>query len=947
MRYFVCRLAALIVVGLSTVALGDGTPPPIEAWLGHPILDRDVPRREVRRFAKARIARMPRFDSLAAWRHYAEALRQDVLDHVVYRGEAARWRVDKTRVEWLDTIPSGEGYHIRKLRFEALPKLWIPALLYEPDAMEGPVPVVLNVNGHDPVGKAAPYKQIRCINQAKRGMLALNVEWFGMGQLRTDNFSHYRANQLGLCGTSAVSPFYLAMRRALDVLLDQPHADPRRVAVAGLSGGGWQTIFISALDPRVTLCNPVAGYSSMLTRCEFDSDLGDTEQTPTDLGALADYTHLTAMLAPRPAMLTFNAIDSCCFRADHALGPLLDAALPAYELYGRRLNLRWHVNYHPGNHNFELDNRQAFYAMLSDHFSPPGGKFQAAEIPSDAEIKSADELNVPLPDWNADFHRVAMLLSDRLPRRSTRPSGQDETERRRWVEEQRRALSSVVRFAPASTVTAIEKGRPSHGDLQATFWQLKIGDDWTVPAVELAPKSAQGTAIVLSDEGRAQATELLSRLLSEGHRVLAVDLSFFGEANARHRPGLLALLISSVGERPLGVEASQLSAVARWVKESHAGEAVSIATVGRRAGTVALVAAALDTNIQSVDWYHPLGSLRQVIEENLTLEDGPELFCFGLLGRFDIKDIAGLIAPRSLSLHDASQRAISELSAVVPVTVVSPQPPAAATSVKEASRGKSVRIAGLVLKWILADKEANFRRIVPLIRKAAAGGAKIVSTTECFLDGYAIKDKSIPLETYRQLGEPVPGGKYVRRLAALADELDIYLIAGMTEAAAEQRYNTALLIGPDGRLMGKYHKQKLGHELVRNTPGNESPVFQTPYGRMGLIICADRTRPSIVRRFCEKGADFLICPSGGMFGAKTNDPMVQARARENHKPIIFVHPAEFLVVGPDGSMVARSIIGDRLLIRPEEEGRPADESRVFFFDLPLSKAKTSPGVSPR
>src|SRR5262249_53222448 len=149
-----------------------------------------------------------------------------------------------------------------------------------PDQLFGHVPVVLNVNGHDAAGKAADYKQIRCINQARRGMIALSPEWLGMGQLRGSGYEHTRMNQLDLCGTSGVSPFYLSLKRALDVLLSHKHADPQRVAVAGLSGGGWQTIFISALDPRVKLSNPVAGYSSFRTRARFLEDLGDSEQTP-------------------------------------------------------------------------------------------------------------------------------------------------------------------------------------------------------------------------------------------------------------------------------------------------------------------------------------------------------------------------------------------------------------------------------------------------------------------------------------------------------------------------------------------------------------------------------------------------------------------------------------------------------------------------------------------
>ncbi len=249
-------------------------------------------------------------------------------------------------------------------------------------------------------------------------------------------------------------------------------------------------------------------------------------------------------------------------------------------------------------------------------------------------------------------------------------------------------------------------------------------------------------------------------------------------------------------------------------------------------------------------------------------------------------------------------------------------------------RSKGVRIAGIVLKWIRTDKEANFRRAEPMIRQAAAGGAQIVCTTECFLDGYAIQDKSIPLDVYRRLGEPIPEGAYYRRLAALARELKILLVAGMLEADGEARYNTAVLISPEGSLLGKYRKQYLEHELVRNRPGSSSPVFETPYGRVGVLICADRRLRSIARRMQQGKADFLLCPSGGMFGPKSNDWILQARSRETGLPIVFVHPAEFLVTGPGGSILRQAVLGDVLLISPAEAGTAKDEKRVFYFDLP-------------
>ena len=130
-----------------------------------------------------------------------------------------QWRDAPLRIDWQESIPGGPGYRMKKLRYEALPGLWIPAILYEPQSEQpGAVPAVLNVNGHDPKGKAAVYKQIRSINQAKRGMLALNVEWLYMGQLRQDGLMHWRMNQIDLCGTSGLAVFYLATSAATALL---------------------------------------------------------------------------------------------------------------------------------------------------------------------------------------------------------------------------------------------------------------------------------------------------------------------------------------------------------------------------------------------------------------------------------------------------------------------------------------------------------------------------------------------------------------------------------------------------------------------------------------------------------------------------------------------------------------------------------------------------------
>lgn len=641
MNYRLCEVLLVLVVSGSVAAEETSG---VKGALAHRIIDPQLPLEEVQAYTESRVLPFPDVRSLEEWERFAEQARQNALDRVVFRGEAARWRDAPAKVEWMETIAGGPGYRIRKLRYEALPRVWVPAVLYEPEHLTGKAPVVLNVSGHGRVaGKSANSKQIRCINLAKRGMLALNPEWFGMGQLNTPGFNHSAINQIDLCGASGVAVHFLAMKRGIDVLLSHEHADSNRVAVAGLSGGGWQSIFIGALDPRVTLANPVAGYSGFRTRARHLSDLGDSEQTPVDLAVTADYAHLTAMRAPRPTLLTFNAKDECCFRADHALQPLLDAAVPVFRLYGKTANLRWHVNENPGTHNFELDNRQQFYRMLGDHFFAEDSSYDPAEIPSEGECKTKEQLQVDLPDEKADFHTLAVELCRDLPRNQQIPS--DSGALRIWQTAARQRLMEILRLDTyeVQNADAIDL---DFAEGTARAWRLKLGGAWTVPVSELAPKNTpEKTVIVLADHGRQSAAQEIEKLLQQGARVVAVDPFYFGESKIPSRDFLFGLLVSAVGKRPLGIQAAQVVAIARWAKKQFATP-IRYLAVGPRTSLIALTAAALEpVVVEQIELRDSFASLKEIVERNLTSQDAPELFCSGLLEQFDIPQLAALAGP--------------------------------------------------------------------------------------------------------------------------------------------------------------------------------------------------------------------------------------------------------------------------------------------------------------
>jgi hypothetical protein len=615
-RYYTMRTRLSFTLWFAASFPLAAQPLTLENALAKPILPANQPLVEVQVYTASRVKSMPMVTSGQQWTQTKEQLRQRVLNEVVLRGEARAWAAAKTRVEWLDVLP-GNGYRIKRLRYEAIPGLWIPALLYEPEKINGRVPVILNTNGHEGTGVANDYIQIRCINQAKKGALALNFEWLGMGQLKTDGFAHARSTQLDLTGTNGVALHYLSQKRGLDILLAHPNADPARVAVTGLSGGGWQTIFISSLDPRVTIAAPVAGYSSFVTRAQFpEPDLGDSEQTPVDLASIADYTTLTAMRAPKPTMISNNAYDNCCFRGDYANAPLIWAARPYFAHYNAADKLTAHINFDQG-HNYGQENREAFYKFVRDHFY--GGDdhaFPAKEIPSERDVRTPEQLRIELPADNLDFHKLALKLSEGMPRKAPVAP-----------------LADVVK-AHTYKLNAIEAGPGETVEgIAARSWRLQLDTDWTLPAVELGDPGNANVTLLIGDQGRGALAAEARRLVNqERRRVIAVDPFYFGESKIAKRDWLFALLISSVGDRPLGIQASQIAAVARWIKAS-----VTVESFGPRTSLIAAVAQALEPKaITAVKTHGALSSLHDVLRSDLSVDRFPELFTFGLLEAWDI-----------------------------------------------------------------------------------------------------------------------------------------------------------------------------------------------------------------------------------------------------------------------------------------------------------------------
>src|SRR5262249_9691541 len=154
------------------------------------------------------------------------------------------------------------------------------------------------------------------------------------------------------------------------------------------------------------------------------------------------------------------------------------------------------------------------------------------------------------------------------------------------------------------------------GGLSIKSYRVQIGDSWTIPVVDVNPGKYTRVVVQLHDGGRATAASAIP----SGQRTILVDPYYFGETKVGQRDFLWALLIGTVGERPLGIQASQIAAVARWLKDEKVGP-LTLRSQGPRSGLVALAAAALERDaIAEVELHAALSSLKDVLTQNLTYE---------------------------------------------------------------------------------------------------------------------------------------------------------------------------------------------------------------------------------------------------------------------------------------------------------------------------------------
>lgn len=177
---------------------------------------------------------------------------------------------------------------------------------------------------------------------------------------------------------------------------------------------------------------------------------------------------------------------------------------------------------------------------------------------------------------------------------------------------------------------------------------------------------------------------------------------------------------------------------------------------------------------------------------------------------------------------------------------------------KAKGREGLIKVAALQMEPHVGDKEGNLKRSAELIEKAASQSAKLVVLSELCNTGYVFNNRT-EVET---AAEEVPGGVSCNLWQEKAEELGVYISAGIAERHRDSLYDSAVLIGPEGHL-GTYRKLHLwDEEKLFFEPGDLGlPVFKLPFGRVGMMICYDGWMPEVTRILALQGVDLICDPT--------------------------------------------------------------------------------------
>lgn len=529
-----------------------------------------------------------------------------------------------------------KGYKIKNIAFQTRPDVYATANLYVPEG-KGPFPAVIIMHGHWPGGRL--YQSFQAIGQtlALNGYVALNIDAWGAGE-RTliHGKDEYHGANLGASllniGESLNGVQISDNIRGVDLLSSLPYVDSKNIGATGASGGGNQTMWLSAIDDRVKASLPVVSvgtFESCVMRsnciCELLTDgLTFTEQA----GVLA-------LIAPRAIKMSNIIVDNPTFLSTEMFRSFNNAQ-PVFNMLGVDNNISKLVL--DKTHGYWPENREVMLGWLDLHLKGTGTGAPKKEIPFETlpnqqllvypEIGKRD----PGVQTTADYceRRGKELRASFLGSRSFDASSKQNE------------LRSILRINEPSDLVTAHQYTPLGG------WEriaLETSDNKLIPLLLLPPVNPSLGYLIISNPAgkKAISLDLIAGLRKKGQGIVIVDLSGTGEAssskeNTNNRSMMLHTQSRAelwLGKTILGEWVKELNAVSYFLKSNYRAKKVSI-DGSKEAGLAALFLAATGGSV-----------------DDIVLRDAPLSYLFDKEGSVDFFSM-GIHLPGFLNWGDVS-----------------------------------------------------------------------------------------------------------------------------------------------------------------------------------------------------------------------------------------------------------------------------------------------------
>ncbi len=609
----------------------------------------------------------PPVSSPAEWQARARAIREQALV------SCGLWPMPERtplQAHVFDRVEHGD-YSVEKVSFQSWPGFYACGNLYRPVGKgNGPFPAVLNPHGHWANGRLTDVKDGsipgRCINFAKRGMIAFAYDMVGYNDTSFANYPRegqpnaefYKRHRFfatnAVCQLWGVSLMGLQTWnaiRGLDFLESLPDVDRKRLACTGASGGGTQTFMLGAIDDRLAVQAPVCMVShSMQGGCSCENAPG--------LRVKYSNMEIAAAAAPRPQLLV-AATGDWTKDTPTVEGPAVESI---YRLFAATDNLR-HSRFDSG-HNYNQTSREAVYAWFERWLCNQPDTRSSAELPyekpPDTELRVFPGDRLPA-DAVTDEQLIAWLIDQRRAQLAAL-----QPHKRKEIAEFRRVLLPMWRHTlqvewPNNSVHVSFKPVRTGDDFKATELEIRQdGELETIAATSFrsvkrrSSERAPSKVVVLAHTNAAAAyldangdpQGLAKSLLRAGHGVLVVT-----RFSASPAADPFANFYTTYNRTFLQHRVRVLLAVIAGVRPPRPGTNAPLQVVLHGegpAGLWALLAApAADMVVADAE------SLRGLDDAALLK---PDSFCPGMQSMGGFQTAALLAAPHPLLLLNADKR---------------------------------------------------------------------------------------------------------------------------------------------------------------------------------------------------------------------------------------------------------------------------------------------------